>query len=511
MTAALAPGYKPIHRLSNTEYNATVADVLGTSLAPANGSWPVYELNGFDNMAEAQLVPTDQYQRYFDAAGKLASDAFSRSDFKSRFVGCSTSDDACVRGTVAKLGLPILRRPLTEAEISVFSAVYATAKTQGESHESALGYVLQTMLSSLEFLYRIELDPNPGSSERHPLNAYELASRVSYLLSSSAPDDTLLAAAADGSLLKDEVLEATVARLLADEKRQARFVENFYGQWLGARRVQEHAVATDVYPAWSPDLAGALAGEMYAYFAEFLRSGRSWLEFLQADVNFVNAPLAQLYNFSPPSGTGLQRVEMTTDHRHGFLGLGGFLAQASLDRRTSPTLRGRWILINLLCTHPPSPPPNVPKIEAAAGMTDLSKGNVRAVLEKHRTNPACASCHALFDPYGIALERFSAIGSYRETYSDGSSIDPSTQLADGTELAGFDELTSYVSNDPRFKSCIADNLYGYGLGRLVVDADRDVVNGIVTSWTSGGTPSIQRLVELTVLDNTFRTRTGIQP
>jgi hypothetical protein len=508
-SAANAPGFKAIHQLNGNEYNATVADVLGTTLQPANGSWRVYELNGFDNMADVQIVDTDQYQRYFDAASALADDALAKADFKAKYVTCATPDDACVGGIIGKLGLHLFRRPLAQAEGANYKSVYTAAQGQGESHEGAVKYVLRALLSSSEFLYRMEFDSNPASAERHPLSPFELASRLSYFLWSSAPDDALLAAAADDSLGKDETLKATVDRLLADTTRAPRFVQNFYGQWLGARRVADHAVAPDVYQAWNPTLAGSLAQEMYAYFADFLNSDRSWLEFLTADQNFVDAPLATLYGMAPPAGGSIQKVQVTTDKRLGFLGLGGFLAQSSLDRRTSPTLRGRWIMINLLCTHPPPPPENVPKIEVAAGTTDLSKGNVRAILEKHRTDPQCANCHALFDPYGLPLEQFDGIGAYRTTYTDGSAIVPDTKLSDGTELKGLNELADSLTKDPRFKQCIADNMFSYGFGRILADADRGSLDGIQSKWNNGrDVPSIRRLIDAIVLDQSFRSRSG---
>lgn len=507
-TAVEPPSYKAIHRLNATEYNATVADVLGTSLAPANGSWMVYEINGFDNMAAVQHVSTDDFQRFFDAAGTLADDAFSRADFKSKFVTCTTSDDACVKDVVAKLGLRLFRRPLNDGEVTNFKGAYAAAQGQGESHEGALKHVLRTMLASAEFIYRIEFDANPASGEVHPLSSYELASRLSYFLWSSAPDESMLAAAADDSLTKDETIKATVNRLLADPARSERFVENFYGQWLGARRVAQHAVASDVYKTWSPELAQGLASEMYAYFADFLKSDRSWLEFLTADQNFVNGPVAQLYGMPAPANPNeITKVTVMDDQRMGFLGLAGFLAQSSLDRRTSPTLRGRWIMINLLCQHPPAPPENVPKIEAAAGTTDLSKGNVRAILETHRANPACASCHKLFDPYGLPLEQFDGIGAFRATYGDGSTIVPDTELADGTKLTGLSELANTLTQSPQFKQCVADNMFGYGLGRVVVPADRSSLDGIQQSWSSD-VPSLRRLIESIALDPAFRSRSG---
>ncbi len=504
-------GYKAIHRLNATEYNATVADVLGTSLKPANGSWQVYEINGFDNMAEVQRVNTDQYQRFFDAAGTLADDAFGRADFKSKFVTCTTSDDACLTGVVGKLGLHLFRRPLETSEVANYKAVYTAAQQLGENHEAALKHVLRALLGSSEFLYRMEFDPSPNSTERHALTSYELATRLSYFLWSSAPDDSLLAAAADDSISKDETIKATVGRLLADPARSQRFVENFYGQWLGARRVSDHAVAGDVYSTWKPELAQSLAQEMYAYFADFLRTDRSWLEFLTADQNFVDARVAQLYGMAAPAAgaTGLQKVINTEDKRVGFLGLGGFLAQSSLDRRTSPTLRGRWVMINLLCSHPPPPPADVPEIEVAAGATDLSKGNVRAVLEEHRKNPACASCHKLFDPYGLPLEQFDGIGAFRSTYGDGSAIVPETELVDGTKLTGLSELADSLTRDPRFKQCITDNMYGYSLGRVPSEAERSTLNGITATWSGGqDVPSIRRLIETITLDNAFRSRSG---
>jgi hypothetical protein len=509
-TASSAPGYKAIHRLNGNEYNATVADVLGTQLQPANGAWQVYEINGFDNMADVQRVNTDQFQRFFDAAGALAKDAFTRADFKAKWVTCTTSDEACVSGIVAKLGLHLFRRPLATTEVANYEAVYDAAQKLGESHEASLEHVLRALLGSSEFLYRMEFDPNPASTERHALSSYELASRLSYFLWSSAPDDALLTAAADDSLSKDETIKATVHRMLADPARSTRFVQNFYGQWLGARHVAEHAVAPDVYKTWNPELAASLAQEMYAYFADFLQNDRSYLEFLTADQNFVNAPLAALYGMPAPAAAGgLQKVVDTSDARAGFLGLAGFLAQSSLDRRTSPTLRGRWVMINLLCTHPPPPPQDVPKIETAAGTTDLSKGNVRAVLEKHRTNPACASCHKLFDPYGLPLEQFDGIGAYRPTYADGSVIVPDTELLDGTKLTGLNELADSLTKDPRFTQCVADNLYSYGLGRLATEADRGVLDGIKNSWKNDkDVPSIRRLIETITLDPAFRSRSG---
>jgi hypothetical protein len=509
LDTSATPTYKAIHRLNRAEYNATVADVLGTALVPANGNWFDGQISGFDNIAEVQTVDTDQYQRYYDAAGTLADDAFLNATFKTKFVTCASPDDACVGSVIDKLGLRLFRRPLLPTEVANYKKVYAAATQLGENHEGSLKQVLRALLASSEFLFRMEFDPNPSSADKHPLSSYELATRLSYLLWSSAPDEGLLAAAADNSILQDAGITAAVDRLLSDADRRNRFVRNFYGQWLGARRVSQHAVATNVYGTWNQELADSLAEEMYAYFADFLSKDRSYLQFLTEDVNFVNAPLAKLYGMPAPTGEGFQEARLTTDKRRGFLGLGGFLAQSSLDRRTSPTLRGRWIMTQLLCEHPPAPPDDVPEIETAAGATDLSKGNVRAVLEKHRTDPKCANCHKLFDPYGIPLEQFDGIGAYRATYADGSAVDLHTELVDGSPVATFDELVDKLSQQPKFKQCIADNLYTYGLGRVIGDKDRPALDAIQAQWTGSGVPSIRRLIHAVVTADAFRSRSGI--
>jgi hypothetical protein len=506
------PGYKSVHRLSATEYNATVADVLETSLQPANGSWAVYESSGFDNFAAVQHVTGDEFQRMFDAAETLATEAFSRAAFKSRWVTCATTDSACVSSIVGKLGLHVLRRPLTAGELTSYLALYDAAKTQGENHEGSLKQVLRAQLASSEFLYRMEFDDNPTSVERHPLSSYELASRLSYLLWSSAPDDALLAAAGDDSLKQDATIKAQVDRLLADPVRATRFVLNFYGQWLGARRLASHPVKSDVYPEWSPQLADSLAREMYTYFWDFLQGDRSWLEFLTTDENFVDATSASYYGMPTPAGSGLQKVTFTSDPRVGFLGLGGFLALSSVDRRSSPTQRGRWIMSNLLCETVPPVPDNVPKLELAAPTTDLSKGNVRAILEKHRADPGCAGCHKLFDPFGMPLEQFDGIGKFRATYSDGSAIKPDAELSDGTNVTNLLELSNALAKAPQLTQCITDTLYGYGLGRSLAPADRGVLDSIHQTWKNDkDVPSIRRLIETIALDPNFRSRSGQAP
>ncbi len=499
------PGSKTMHRLNSAEYNNSIADVLGTALQPASSLWANEEDLGFDNIASVLRVDDKQFQKYFDAAGTIADDVFGNVTLKSRFVSCATADDAgCVQSVIHGLGLHLFRRPLASDEVATYEKVYAAARTQGEDHDGSLKQVMRALLSSAEFLYRIELDSDPASLTPHPLNPYELASRVSYFLWSSAPDDLLLSAAADGSLSGDAVLTDAVDRMLADPKAD-RFVRNFAGQWLGVRKVQNHGVSASVFPDWSPALAAAMAEEVYQLFGEFARTDRSWLDFLKADVNFVDAALATLYGMQPPP-QGIVRVEDQSDGRFGFLGTGAFLALSSYEYRTAPTLRGRWILINLLCTPPKDPPPGVPKLDADPTSADASEQNVRQRLEAHRENPTCAGCHAELDPYGIALENFDAIGKFRTTYKNGSTIDVSTTLSDGTAFAGLQGLADVVTAKPEFTQCIASKLFTYGLGRGALATDQPYIDAIRSKWADGGSPTLRNLIHGLVMADTFRLR-----
>jgi Protein of unknown function (DUF1588)/Protein of unknown function (DUF1585)/Protein of unknown function (DUF1592) len=247
--------------------------------------------------------------------------------------------------------------------------------------------------------------------------------------------------------------------------------------------VANHAVAPDRFPQWKPEIANAAMNEMYLYFQEFLQQDIPWTQFLKADVNYVNASLAPIYGIQGVTGTNLVRTQNTTDQRYGFMGLAGFLTLSSMDRRTSPTLRGKWVLGNMLCQEAPPPPANVPKLEVAG--KDLDNGNVREILEAHRSNATCAGCHAMFDPFGLALENFDAIGQYRATYGDKSTINAATQL-NGVPFTGLDGAADIVTNDPGFKSCIAKKLFVYGLSRSPALDDTGWIKQIQTQWETGG-------------------------
>lgn len=496
------PGTKGVHRLNSVEYNATVTDVLGTKLQPANAAWLQAQLGAFDNMAEVLHVDADQASRYLDAAALIADDVFASTELKNRWLICSTSDTGCATKIIERLGLRLFRRPLAGPESATFLKLYNAVRGLGETHEGSIKQVLRALLSSAEFIYRTEVDKDPNPTKKHALTPYELASRLSYFIWSSAPDDDLLKLAADNSILNDDTLRAQVDRMLADPAKSVRFIENFAGQWLGGRSLPQHAVDKKVFPDWSEALANSLTKEMYLYFGEFIKTDRSWLDFLTADFNFIDPPVAKLYGRASVGETQMQRVMISDDQRFGFIGLGGFLALSSQAGRTSPTKRGHWILSNLLCTVVPPPPPGA--VVESAGF-DPNK-NVRETLAEHRTNPSCAGCHDLFDPYGLSLEKFDAIGRHRTTYGDGTAIDDSAQLEDVT-FSGLAGLAKSISQDSRFSECLPEFLLTYGLGRIVTDEDRPYLRAVHKSWMKEE-PSIRRLLHALVLSEPFRYRRG---
>ena len=503
----LVAGVDLMHRLNTNEYNATVQDVLGTTLHPADGTWRAESDGGFDNIAAVLGIDDDQYGLYVDAGKAVAEDVFAAPALKAKVLTCTTADDmTCVSSIINQTGQRVFRRPLFADEVTTYSKVYTAVRAQGEDHASAIKDVLWSMLSSAQFLYRMEFDN--GATTKHLISGYELASRLSYFLWSSAPDDTLLTAAAQ--LTTDATLSSSVDRMLADPKSQ-RFVENFSGQWLGGRITAVHPSDKTLYPMWTPDVAAAASQEMSQFFGEFVKKNLPWTDFLKTDINFVNQPLAALYGMPSVTGTTLTRTVYTADQRAGFLGLVGWLAGSSVAARSSPTTRGKWLLMNMLCFVPQSPPPGVPKLEDNNAHPEAQ--NVRTVLEAHRASPACASCHNFLDPMGLALEKYDGIGRYRTVYPNNSPIDDSTELiasaafSTDQKFSGLDGTAKVVATDPRFKTCVSEKLYLYGMGRALSTQDVSNADAVSKQWQAGGDLSLGKLIHGLAVADAFRSRT----
>jgi hypothetical protein len=503
------PGFAGIHRLSNREYDNSVSDLVGTKLEAATGflNETAY---GFDNMAGSLGMTVAQYTAYYRVAETVARDAFVNADFKARAQCSQTSQDACVKQWISDLGLQAFRRPLSDAETGTYFKVYQIAIQQKLTTEAAQVQLLRAVLASGEFLYRLEFDTDPDSKTPHDLSGYELATRLSYFLWSSAPDSALLKAAKDGLLKSSQQVREQTDRMLKDP-RSGELVGSFAWQWLGLKDLESHAVLSDVYPEWNEKLRDSMLEEARLYVSEFVQGKAPWSDMLSSGLHFVDGNLVKHYGLSQESDSkSFERRVAVFDDRVGFLGLSSFLTLSSFAHRTSPTLRAKWTLESLLCSPPPPPPPNlkIPDLDAAASANQAASiDNVRKRLELHRSDPSCASCHSYLDPLGLALENFDAIGRRRSKYTDGQAIDATGELPDGTKLAGLSDLSQVLKQDARFINCTAEKLFTYALGRKLTDPDEQTKGIVVGEWLKGSA-LFPDLVKQVVSSIPFRQRRG---
>jgi len=316
----------------------------------------------------------------------------------------------------------------------------------------------KAMLLSPHFVFRVE--PPPLDGPTRALTSWELASRLSYFLWSSTPDDTLLSLARDESLLQPEVRAEQVRRMLADEKAGA-LADNLMGQWLYTRAVDELALDAKVFPDVDDALREAMAEEMRRVALDVIREDRSMLDLLTREETWVNGRLAEHYGLSV-TGDAWQSVSTAGTSRVGWLGTAGLLAALSHPTRTSPVLRGKWVLTNLMCEAPAPPPPNV---EALAPEDIEGSLSLREQMEQHRSDPVCASCHSAIDPIGFALEHFDASGAYRDMDVNGHLIDATGAFPDGSTFDGLVEMAGLLAASPKVPACMSQKVFTYALGR----------------------------------------------
>ncbi len=355
---------------------------------------------------------------------------------------------------------------------------YQAGKNQG-GFESGIENSLRLILASPKFLFRSETDPaRVAAGSVYTVSDLDLASRLSFFLWSSVPDDELLNVAAQGKLKDPAMLERQVRRMLADPKAES-LVNNFAEQWLFLRNVQSVLPDEATFPNFDDNLRQSFRRETELFFESVVKEDRDVMDLLTANYTFVNERLAKHYNIPNIYGSQFRRVTLTNDARRGLLGQGSILSVTSVPTRTSPVIRGKWILENLMGTPPPAPPPNVPALkDQAQGGKILS---VRQLLEEHRKNAPCSTCHAVMDPLGFALENFNAVGEYRTKDASGT-IDASGQLADGSKIDGVVGLREALLKHPEyFVGTLTEKMLTYALGRPLEYYDMPVVRGIVAS------------------------------
>ncbi len=458
----------------------------------------------------ATLPEKDIYERkknkYLDSitfVGPFPSDV-ERPSRKQILICDPKTDSACVERILSRLARRAYRRPVTQEEIAELVKFVGLARAEGQSVEQGLQLAIQAILVSPHFLFRIERDPDPTDpSQVHRISDLELASRLSYFLWSSMPDEELLGLAEAGKLNRPEVLRAQVDRLLAD-KRAAAFAENFAGQWLETRNLDSVRPDPDKFPEWTPELRDAMKMETRLFFEAILRENRPLSDFLDARFTFLNGPLAKHYGIPNVTGADFRRVDIETDQRGGILGHASVLTVTSYPTRTSPVIRGKYVLESILGAPPPDPPPDIPALdEAAVGNT----GTLRQQMEQHRNNPACSSCHERMDALGFGLENYDAIGKWRT--EDGKfPVDTSGTLPSGESFSTPAQMREILKADvPEFARCLTEKMMIYALGRGLERYDRRTVSEITRELAASGY-RFQTLVHSVVESVAFQMRRG---
>jgi hypothetical protein len=454
------PGRPFLHRLSKLEYNNTVRDLLGVDSHPADAFPPDGGGGGgFDNNSATLFIPPVLVEKYLAAATNILGAAKPERIFVVRPDEALSKPDAA-RRILSDFATRAFRRPVEGEEVEGLLRLFAQAGARGELFDDAVKSALRAVLVSPHFLFRIE---QPRGVQAHRLNDYELASRLSYFLWSTMPDPELFRLAGEGKLAEPATLEGQVRRMLQDPKARD-FAGSFAGQWL---RVQELASSAQPdprqFPEYTPKLRDALRDEPIEFFHALLRDDASLLRLLDADYTYANEALAKHYGLADVQGDAFRRVALPDKNRGGVVTMGAVLTLTSYPRRTSPVLRGKWILEEILGTPPPPPPPVIASLpdndRARDGLT------FRQQLEKHRTKEECAGCHAKLDPPGFALENYDAIGRWR-TEIDKRPVDASGALASGEKFNGPAELKALLlQRKGDFARNVTERMYAYALNR----------------------------------------------
>ncbi|MEI7462151.1 MAG: DUF1592 domain-containing protein [Pirellula sp.] len=476
------PGRVTMRRLNRTEYNNTVRDLTGLDLRLAN-DFPSDDVgNGFDNIGDVLSLPPILMEKYLTAAKQIADEVMKSPDAAKKVFPRQASDPNNVdevveaaRANATSFAQRAFRRPLEAAETERLFNLMRVAWDSNATKEEIMQTLITAILASPHFIYRVEEDdPHDFFDGVRPLSDFELASRLSYFLWSSMPDDPLLERAKEGKLHTAEQLHAEVDRMLADPKAKA-LVENFAGQWLQLRDLESMSPDPAKFASFDATLRRSMRRETELLFSSILDENRSILELLGADYTYVDERLAKHYGIEGVSGNEFKKVDLM-GKRRGVLMHGSILLLTSNPTRTSPVKRGKWVLENLLAEPPPPPPPNVPEL-SAAGET---LGTLRQQMEQHRVNPNCAVCHVKMDAVGFGLENFDAIGAWRN--ADGrEKIDPSGILPGGRTFSGPLDLVQILVEDKKteFARCMSLKMLTYALGRGLGVADRCTISSIV--------------------------------
>jgi mono/diheme cytochrome c family protein len=422
--------------------------------------------------------------------GEGSTDTASRRKIFLCRPATATEETACARRIISALVKHAFRRPVTPADLELLNTFYQDGRKDGGTFDDGIEVALQRILADVEFVYRGEAEPTGlAAGKSYRVSDLALASRLSFFLWSSIPDDELIDVAAQGRLKDPVVFEQQVKRMLKDQRADA-FINNFSGQWLSVRSLAASEPVVNLFPDFDDNLRSAFQREMELFFGSVVREDRSVLDLLTADYTFVNERLAKHYGIPNVYGPQFRRVTLgpNQDMRKGLLGKGALLTLTSQAARTSPVYRGKWFLTTFLGVAPPDPPPNVNTTlkEKPADVTGNSKiPSMREIMQAHHENPTCNTCHQIFEPIGLAMENFDPIGSWR-TDDDGIPIDTVGKLVDGTPIDGVGSLRNMlVRRSDTFARVVTEKLLTYALGRGVEYEDMPLLRSIVKDATPG--------------------------
>jgi hypothetical protein len=491
-----------VRRLTHAQYDNTVRDLLGDYSKPAERFPPEDYVDGFKNQLTGQGMPPLLVETYSTAAERLALNAFRIGDVNG-LVPCkpsSFSDQTCRDAFVRRFGLRAFRRPLTEDEVKRYSAAFSAQARVSRRFLDGARVVVEAMLQSPNFLFHVEAGPDGRNTD------YDVASRLSYLLWNTMPDDALFEAAAKGELSTVAGRERTARRMLENAPRSREALDQFFEEWLRFDRVV-NAVKANRYQAFTPELALAMAEETRTLLHHLVSNDLNFMEALTADYSFLTSELAEVYGVPPPKEQ-FELVKFPADsQRAGILGQGTFLASTAGPTDTSPTARGIFVRERLLCQHVPPPPPGV-ITTLPDPLVDAKPKGRRQLMAEHVENPTCASCHRLMDPIGFGFEHFDAIGQYRlkemipvpRRGGGGGGggrggpppipldIDAQGEIAGlpNSNFSGAKQLGSILANSPVCQECVVRQMFRYSYGRLEASADEGTIDQLYERFKGSG-------------------------
>jgi Protein of unknown function (DUF1592)/Protein of unknown function (DUF1588)/Protein of unknown function (DUF1587)/Protein of unknown function (DUF1585)/Protein of unknown function (DUF1595) len=455
--------------------HTVIATFLNESEAPDDGILQPFEKTGFDVLDYMGYPVVDRMsiQGPFNPTG--SGDSQSR----QKIFTCRPAKDSdelpCARKIIGTMARTAYRKPISETEMEDLLGFYQRGRNEGGNFDSGVEAAIQLILANPKFIFRSEADPaTVAAGATYRLGDMELASRLSFFLWSTVPDEQLITLAQQGRLHLPTVLDAQVKRMLADARSNA-LIDNFAGQWLYLRNLKNYIPDFEQFPDFDDNLRQAMRRETELFFESILRENRPVLDLLTADYTFVNERLARHYGIPKVYGNDFRRIQIADPERRGILGQASILTVTSLPTRTSPVQRGKWILSNLLGTPPTPPPPNVPALKGAEG----KPSSLRERMEQHRANAFCSGCHKVLDPIGFALENFDGVGQWRTT-DGGVKIDPSGTLFTGDKVSGASDLRKALTAKPEiFAGVFTERLMTYALGRGVQSEDMPVLRTVM--------------------------------